>query len=517
MLRAHQFPEDAGPLAHPVRPQSYMEINNFYTATVYEKGAEVVRMLHTLVGKENFRAAMDRYFATHDGEAATVEDFVKCMANASGRNFEHFFQWYNEAGTPHVVAEGSYDEARQTYTLDLSQVTMPTPGQPSKPPFHIPLVVGLIGKDGCDMTIASELIELTMPKQQVVFENIPERPVLSLNRSFSAPIVLNTNMTPADQLFQMAHDSDSFNRFEAAQEVAMDMIIATMKNPQTDPSQLDEYAGALRSIINDASLEAAFIAQMLALPGEATIAGRIGENVDPEAIHNAHCRVSHLIGKALESDLKNILQQPVPHSYSPDAAAAGQRSLRHTALGFIGAYDEQEGSDLAYSQFISASNMSDEIGALNTLIQLDTSDREKALEEFFQKHQNDHLLVDKWFALNAQVPFPETLGRVRELMEHPSFSFSKPNTVRALLGGFAMANPVCFNEIDGSGYELFADAILKLDKINPQVAARLSGAFRSWQMLEPGRAGLAKTALEQINSTPGLSKDTFEITQKSLA
>ncbi|VAV98069.1 Membrane alanine aminopeptidase N [hydrothermal vent metagenome] len=517
LLRAHQFPEDSGPLAHPVRPQSYMEINNFYTATVYEKGAEVVRMLHTLVGKENFRKAMDHYFAHHDGDAATVEDFVQCMAEASGRDLEHFFQWYNEAGTPHVIAEGSYDAAVKTYTLELSQITSPTPGQPTKPPFHIPLVVGLIGPDGRDLPIESRLIELHKAKQTVVFENINARPVLSLNRSFSAPIVLETNMSEKDQLFQMAHDSDSFNQFEAGQEVAMAMIISAMENPDTEPGGLDDFTAALQKVVSDETLEPAFVAQMLTLPGEGTVAGRLAENVDPEAIHMAHRQISALIGKALGDEFNAIMERPAPAPYSPDADAAGLRSLRHTALNFIGAYDKEQGSKLAYKQFTAASNMSDEFGGLVALSQLDTCEREKALDEFYHNHHSDHLLVDKWFALNAQIPFPETLGRVRKLMDHEAFAFNKPNTVRALLGGFAMANPVCFNEIDGSGYELFADAMIKLDQINPQVAARLCGAFRSWRTLETNRAQLAKAALKKINAAPGLSKDTFEITEKSLA
>ncbi len=525
LLRAHQFPEDAGPLAHPVRPQSYMEINNFYTATVYEKGAELVRMLHTLIGKDVFRSAMDIYFSRHDGQAATVEDFLQCMSEASGRNLEHFFQWYNEAGTPNVIAEGQYDGAAKEYTLKLSQITSPTPDQPHKPPFHIPLLLGLIGSDGQDIELQSvddnlpfsNLIELTESEQTITFKNVSERPVLSINRSFSAPITLTTNLTAQDKLFQMAHDSDSFNRFEASQEVAMEIIISAMSNPDGEPVEMERYNAALKAVINDATLEPAFVTQMLTLPGQATIAGKLAENVDPEKIHIAHRRISHLIGKALEDELNGIIERPGPETYSADADAAGSRSLKHAALFLIGARDEQTGSELAYKQFSTATNMTDEFGALAALTHLDTQQRDNALGEFYDKHQSDHLLVDKWFALNAQIPFPETLGRVRELMDHEAFSLSKPNTVRALLGSFAMANPTCFNETDGSGYELFSDALIDLDKINPQVAARLAGAFRSWQMLEPLRAELAKEALEKINSAHGLSKDTFEITEKSLA
>ena len=524
LLRAHQFPEDAGPLAHPVRPQSYMEINNFYTATVYEKGAEVVRMLATLIGHEVFRKGMDIYFARHDGDAATVEDFVHCMSKASGRNLEHFLQWYNEAGTPNVIADGQYDAAAKKYTLKLSQITRPTPGQPHKPPFHIPLVLGLIGPGGQDIKLDcghdhlpfGNLIELTESEQSVVFQNISERPVLSLNRSFSAPVNLTSNSSGKDKLFLMAHDSDSFNRFEAGQEVAMAMIISAINNPQKDPPEIEQYNAGLRALIHDDQLEPAFIAQMLTLPGQAMVAGRLAENVDTEAVHIAHRRINHLIGKGLASDLKTILERASAKDYSPDADAAGLRAIQHAALMLIGAFDETTGSDLAYALFSSATNMTVEFGALVALTQLDTRQRDQALAAFYDKHKDDHLLVDKWFALNAQVPFPETLGRIRTLMKHEAFSFTKPNTVRALLGSFAMANPLCFNEIDGSGYEVFTNALIKLDKINPQVAARLASAFRSWRMLEPTRAGLAKAALQQINTTQGLSKDTFEITERSL-
>lgn len=523
LLRAHQFPEDAGPLAHPVRPQSYMEINNFYTATVYEKGAELVRMIHTLIGPEAFRKAMDMYFAHFDGEAATIEDFVDCMAGASGRDFEHFMQWYNEAGTPHVVAEGNHDAKTRQYTLQLSQTAKPTPGQPVKPPFHIPLKFGLINRDGKDMELQTSdpsvndgLIELTTADRVIVFDNIDEAPVLSLNRSFSAPINLTTNSTSADKLFQMGHDSDSFNRFEAGQEVATDMIISVMNNPGAELSAFDRYVEALQRAIADPDLEPAFVAQMLTLPGETVIAGTLADNIDPEKIHLAHRRVSAMIGAALSEQLLNIVDRPMARDYLPDTEAAGIRALRHAALLAIGAHDEAKGASLASGQFDTANNMTDEFGALVVLSQLDLPERDAALSAFYDKHKDDHLLVDKWFTLNAQIPYPETLGRVRELMKHDAFSFTKPNSVRALLGAFAMSNPTCFHEIDGSGYELFANALIKLDKINPQVAARLAGAFRSWRTLEPVRAERARQALTTINTTAGLSKDMFEITAKSL-
>jgi aminopeptidase N len=524
LLRAHQFPEDAGPLAHPVRPQSYMEINNFYTATIYEKGAELVRMLKTLVGAVAFRKGMDLYFGRHDGQAVTMEDFVACMAEACGRDLDHFFQWYNQAGTPDVVAQGHFDEQAGRYTLKLTQSTNPTPDQPQKLPLHIPLRVGLLGADGGELRLDTAfdginhdgIIQLTGAEQTFVFNNIESPPVLSLNRDFSAPINLTSNLTTDDKLFLIAHDSDPFNRFEAAQEIGEALIISAMERPQETPAGLERFSAAIKSVTGDRSLQAAFVAQMLTLPGEGAIASRLGRNVDPEKIHIASNFVAAYLGNELEGMLLEIYNAPADKDYAPDATAAGQRSLKQAALMLLGAGNAGQGAMLAYRQFKSATNMTDEFNALVALTQIDVEERGAALEEFYDRHADDHLLVDKWFGLHAQVPFPETLGQVRALLEHEAFSLRKPNTVRALVGSFSLANPVCFNEADGSGYELFSDVIIQLDRINPQVAARLSGAFRSWRMLEPVRRQLAKSALERINQTSGLSTDTLEITERSL-
>ncbi len=523
LLRAHQFPEDAGPLAHPVRPQSYMEINNFYTATIYEKGAEVVRMIKTIIGDTAFRQAMDTYFHRHDGEAATIEDFIACMAQASGQNFEQFMQWYNEAGTPNVVAQGNYNAIDKTYTLKLSQVTKPTPGQPVKNPFVIPLAFGLVGPDGndltatCDNVVNNGVVILRQLETTLVFDNVAQQPVLSINRGFSAPIILQTNNTQENLLFLMANDHDSFNRFEAAQQVASTIILDRVSTPERTPNGLDAYAAALESIINDETLEAAFVAQMLTLPSQGETASKIATNVNPQSIFDAHQHVASQLGGHLKATLLHVLQRPLEATYSPDANAVGLRSLKQAALNLLGAHDPALGANLAFKQFTHARHMSDKFNALSALSYLDVPERNEAFDLFYQDHKDDHLLVDKWFGLHAQVPFPETLGQIRELMDHEAFSIKKPNTVRALIGGFAMNNSVCFNADDGSGYELFADVIIELDKINPQVAARLSSAFRSWRMLEPVRSQLAQQALQRVKETDGLSKDTFEMAERSLA
>ena len=501
-----------------------MEINNFYTATVYEKGAEVVRMIQTLIGAEKFRRGMDLYFAKHDGEAATVEDFVDCMAQTSGRDFSQFFRWYDEAGTPDVVAEGYWDKAAGSYQLKLGQHTKPTPGQPHKKPFVIPLRLALVGPDGKDMQLDKqeaaqfdgELLELSQSEQVISFSGITEQPVLSINRGFSAPVNLTTNLNTQDKLFLMAHDNDPFNRFEACQEVGRQLIFAAMECPDQPVEHLDAFVASLRAVIHNNELEDAFVAQMLTLPGHNAIASAQGKNIDPEQIHLGILSITRQISTALTDELEEILQRRSEDSYHPDAQSSGRRALRQAALKLFAIGHVERGAELAFEQFEHAKHMTAEFNALSVLIQLDVKQRSDGLDLFYEKHKDDHLLVDKWFGLHGMTPFPETLGQIRDLLDHEAFSLSKPNTVRALIGGFAMSNPVYFHETDGSGYELFSNVIIELDKINPQVAARLSGALGSWQMLEPVRAQLARAALERINRTEGLSRDTFEMTQRSL-
>ena len=527
-LRAQQFPEDAGPLAHPVRPSSYMEINNFYTATVYEKGAEIIRMLQTLIGRKCFRQGMDLYFSRYDGQAVTMEDFIACMSEVSGRALEQFFLWYEQAGTPHVSAEGKYDQSRKSYQLKLTQTTPPTPDGADKKPFHIPVKIGLVDADGNDMelklrggeVIGNGVLELRKTSQTYVFENIGQVPVLSINRTFSAPVRLTAHQTFVEKLRLAQHDSDLFNRWEAGQKLGQSIILATMQQMADGAAISDrqclQYAEMLAEILRDRALEPAFKARMLQLPSETDLAGLIGTDVDPQLIHEGREHVRALVGRQLMDLLQKAWQSDNEPGFSPDAQSAGRRALNSAALSLIAAGDQTKGSTLACKLFETATDMTSEMAALATLCRLDGNGREEKLEQYYDRHKNDHLLVDKWFMLHAQVPFPETLGRIRELMNHPAFSLNRPNNVRALIGSFAMANPVCFHAPDGSGYELVGDVILELDSINPQVAARLASAFRSWRMLEEGRGELAKGVLERLYEHPGLSKDTFEIIEKSL-
>ena len=527
-LRAHQFVEDAGPLAHPVRPTVYREINNFYTATVYEKGAEVVRMLTRLLGPENFRKGMDLYFARHDGEAATIEQFVQCFADVSGADLTQFMLWYSQAGTPEVVATGSYDAHAQSYRLDLAQSVPATPGQPSKEPMVVPLAIGLVGRNGRDLplklgdgrAIEHGVLTLTKPAETFVFADIGEPPVLSLNRGFSAPIKLVAHLGADDLRFLAAHDADPFNRWQALQTLATRLLVdntaAVRANgaARQDPGLL----AALGAILADGALEPAFVALALTLPGEADIAREIARDVDPDAVFAAHSALRAAVGEHLAEplfDRYRLLSESAP--YQPDAASAGRRTLRNTCLDLLVATRRADASMLAVRQYRAADNMTDRMAALSTLSLCDVPERAAALDDFYSRYADDPLIVDKWLTLQATVPEPATLDRVKALTSHPAFSFANPNRIRALIHAFALANQKEFNRADGAGYDFVADTVLALDPKNPQVAARLLSAFKSWRMLEPTRRARAQAALRRVAAAPSLSPDVSDIVQRALA
>jgi aminopeptidase N len=528
-LRAAQFVEDAGPLAHPVRPELYREINNFYTTTVYEKGAEVVRMLHTLLGPAPFRKGMDLYFERHDGEAATVEQFVQCFADASGRDLKQFMRWYSQAGTPEVVASGHYDQRAKTYRLDLAQIVPPTPGQPTKEPMVIPLVTGLIGRDGRDLplkladgggAVERGVLVLDRPAQSFVFADVTERPALSTNRGFSAPIKLTANLTADDLRLMAARDADPFNRWQAVQTLATGLLVGNVARlraggePDVDEGLLD----ALAAILADENLEPAFIAEALVPPSESDIAREIGRDVDPDAIFHARTALRALIGLHLNAPLSATYRRLAESGpYSPDAAGAGRRSLKNVCLDLLAATQEGHAIRLAAEQYRTADNMTDRMAALSTLSLHAVAERAGAFDDFFRRYRDDPLIVDKWFSLQATMPDPATLDRVRELTGHPAFSMSNPNRVRALINAFAQANPSQFNRPDGAGYEFVADKVLALDEPNPQVAARMATAFKSWRALEPTRRARAEAALRRIAGAPKLSRDVADIAQRALA
>jgi aminopeptidase N len=526
-LRARQMPEDAGPLAHPPRPNAYIEINNFYTPTVYEKGAEICRMMKTLIGDKAFRKAMDIYFERHDGEAATVEDFVRCMADASGRDLTQFFKWYEQAGTPRVNVTTHYDPKSKTFDLTLAQRTAPTPVQADKQPMHIPFNLGLVGPSGEDMaldldgvgSLNTPIIELTEEKRSFRFRNVQNRPVLSLNRGFSAPVILQENVSPEDQLFLMARDRDTFNRWEAGQSLGKSLIIASLAalRDKLPPPLTKSYADALQKTLSDTTLDAAFKALMLGLPTEADIAAALGKDVDTDMVLKARDRVRAKLGSALKEGLLAIWKDTAERgAYVPSPENTGRRSLRYAALGLLAAGAPNLVVDLIQNDLATASSMTAEIGALTAMLGIDVPERNLELEKFYTRHAEDHLLVDKWFALNSYIPGAGAAARIERLMEHPDFRLSTPNRVYALIGGFSSVNLSGFNAADGEGYRVVADTILKLDRINPQVAARMATGFRSWRIMDEVRRKAATAQLERLVATSGLSRDAFEIISRTL-
>ncbi|WP_181704164.1 aminopeptidase N [Chthonobacter albigriseus] len=527
-LRSQQFPEDGGPLAHPVRPEVYKEINNFYTATVYEKGAEVIRMLKTLIGDDAFKAGMDLYFKRHDGDAATIEDFIVCFAETSGRDLSGFSRWYSQAGTPTVEVTEHYDAAARRYRLTFVQTVPPTPGQAVKAPAVIPVRFGLVGSNGADMgydsasgaEVRGDVVVLTEKHHEVVFEGVAEKPVPSLFRQFSAPVKPQIAMPPSDLTFLMRHDRDAFNRWQSASTLAMTMLIAgshTARNggdPQVDGSYLD----ALCDTVGDNRLDPAFRALMLAIPGENDVAREIGENVDPDAIAIAHRAVKAALGSRLAPVLEAALAEAGNTGpYSPDAANAGRRSLVNASIDLLAATGRAEALQRAADHYAGASNMTDRVAALSTLVHRNAPGAEAALNTFIERYGDVPLVVDKWLSIQATAPSPATLDRVKALTEHPLFSFGNPNRTRALVWSFANMNPTQFARPDGEGFLFVAVAVRLLDDRNPQVAARLMTSFRSWRSYEPGRRTRAEAALKRIAEKASLSRDVSDILERTLA
>jgi aminopeptidase N len=526
-LRAAQFIEDSGPLAHPVRPDHYKEINNFYTSTIYEKGAEVVRMVHTLIGPEKFRAGMDLYFMRHDGEAATVEQFIQCFADVSRRDMTQFMRWYSQAGTPQVNVSTSFDPTRRIYTLACKQSLAPTPNQPDKEPMVIPLVVGLVGKDGRDLplklssgeAIDRGVLELSQPAHTFEFTGIAERPVLSINRDFSAPIKLVTDLDAGDLDFLAAHDADAFNRWQALQTASTRLLIDNVaalragQLPRTDAKLL----AAMAAILDDAKLEPAFVALALVPPGEGDLAREIGRDIDPDAIFRARKALRADIGDKLGPALAAVYDRmAVAGPYSPGAADAGRRALRNVALDLLAATEQPAAIARAARQYNAADNMTDRMAGLATLSLHEGPERERALADFYTRYAADALVIDKWFSLQAMTPQAGTLEKVRALTAHPAFSLANPNRVRSLIGAFAQGNPTQFNRADGAGFNFVADSVLALDPKNPQVAARMATAFRTWRTLEEGRRAQAQAALQRIKASPTLSRDLSDIVERAL-
>lgn len=523
LLKAAQFPEDAGPLAHPVRPRQYSEINNFYTTTVYEKGAEVVRMIHTLLGEEMFRKGMDHYFELHDGEACTIEDFVNCFADVSGRDFSQFMLWYEQAGTPTVTVNSDYEDG--VLTLELTQTVPDTPGQTNKKPMVIPLSFGLLGKDGKDMPyqpdnhVENGVIVLSEATQTVRLSNLAEKPVLSLLRGFSAPINVKMTETDDDLAFMARFDSDQVNRWQSLNKLVTEALIKAVKNTAIDKPEMPENLVELfRILLDDENLEPAFRALCLQLPSEAEIARLIGENIDPDRIYNIRQAFIASLAKNLVTKFAAIYEK-MGHlgNYSPDAAQAGKRSLKNIVLDYLSVAENAPAR--AAEAYRHADNMSDRMAGLTILVHRFNGSKEalEALTDFEKRYQNDPLVMDKWFTVQATVAGTKTLDHVRELMKHPLFSLDNPNRTRALIASFAAANQTGFNRIDGEGYKFLADIILNVDKENPQLAARLLTITRSWRQLEPTRRAKLQAELMRISQQAKLSTDVADIVHRTLA
>ena len=527
-LRSFQFVEDAGPLAHPVRPEIYHEINNFYTSTVYDKGAEVVRMIRALLGPATFRKGMDLYFTRHDGHAATVEQFVQCFADVSGRDFfPQFMRWYAQAGTPAVKVATHYDVAAGTYRLDVAQTVPPTPGQPNKQPMVIPLAVGLVGKSGADLPLVLEgkslergVVELTRPSQSFVFTGLGEQPIPSLNRGFSAPVKLALPLEADALRFLAAHDADPFNRWQAVETLAMTLLKSSIAALRAGAAPRDDEGlmEALGAILADSKLEPAFIALTLAPPSEADIAREIGRDVDPDAVFAARRKLRGAIGARHGAALADTYRRMAAIGpYRPDAEGAGRRTLKNVCLDLMAMTETGEAIARAFAQYQDADNMTDRMAALETLALHDRTERASALDDFYRRYADDPLIIDKWLSLQAAIPEPATLDRVRALTRHPAFSVSNPNRIRALVGSFAQVNHTQFNRADGAGYDFVGDFVLSLDPKNPQVAARLMGAFRSWRALEAKRRERAEAVLRRVAAAPALSRDVHDIVARTLA
>ncbi len=527
-LRAAQFPEDAGPMAHPVRPQSYVEINNFYTATVYEKGAEVVRMYHTLLGADGFRRGMDLYFQRHDGQAVTTDDFCAAMADANGVDLSAFKRWYDQAGTPTVSGAADYDADNRILALTLRQSSPPTPGQPEKQPLVIPVRMGLLDAGGQPVPLQLEgeaaaagderVLSLEQAEQTFRFVNVDGPALPSLFRGFSAPVRLDYGYSDDDLAFLMAHDTDLFNRWEAGQQLGTRVLLRLVRDHQAGRtlSLPEPLLRAFEQLLDGPVTDKALLAEALVLPGEGYIAEQM-EVVDPDAIHAVRDWLRTGLASRLRDRFLSHYQANDSHEpYAFTPAAVAQRRLKSVCLAYLMQLEDASVRELCLGQYRQADNMTDAMGALALLADCDCPERGDALQSFYAKWRKDPLVVDKWLSIQARSHLPGTLETVQGLMAHEAFNIRNPNKVRALIGAFSHGNPVCFHAADGSGYRFLTDRVLELDAINPMVAARLLGALSRWRRYDAGRQEKMKAALKKVLARPGLSKDCYEIASKSL-
>jgi aminopeptidase N len=529
ILRTHQFREDASPMAHPVRPDSYVEINNFYTVTIYNKGAEVVRMLHHLLGQEKFRKGTDLYFERHDGQAVTCDDFVKALEDANQADLTQFKRWYSQAGTPELHVARSYDATNKTYTLNIRQTCPSTPGQDTKEPFLIPVAMGLLDEQGKDIPIqlkdeasavqGTRVLHIRQQEESFTFVDVNTERVPSLLRGFSAPVKVNLDLKDKERYFLMANDSDDFNRWDAGQQLAVKIIKQLVEDLQLHrPLYLPEpFIAAYRAILEDATLDKSLAAQAISLPSESYIAEFVSP-IDPVAIHKVCRFIRETLAAALKDQLLQVYQDNMLRGeYSIDQAHVKQRALKNTCLGYLMETGDNAIYEMCYLQFSEGNNMTDVMAALVSLANNDCPQRELALEAFYDKWKNELLVVDKWLSIQATSRLPGTLARVKQLVSHEAFTLKNPNKIRALIGAFGHGNPAQFHDSSGEGYHFFTGKLLEIDKLNPQIAARLATVYTLWKKYDEERQQLMKQQLDAIIAEPGLSKDVYEIASKSLA
>jgi len=528
MLRTRQFAEDSGPLAHPIRPDAYIEINNFYTLTVYEKGAEVVRMIHTLLGPEGFRKGSDLYFERHDGQAVTCDDFVSAMEDANAIDLGQFRRWYSQAGTPVLSVQQQYDSSPQTLTLTISQNCPPTPGQSVKEPLHIPVTMGLLNKDGsvapCKLQGSGQapdevILQLAQSEQAFTFEGLAEQPVVSLLRGFSAPVKLTMERSLDELAFLLSYDSDTFNRWEAGQQLAGQIIaglIADLQNGremQINPIMIAAFKQVLEQSWDDLS----YFSLLLSLPSETYLAEQM-QVVDVEAIHAAREFVMLTLAEQLQAQFQALYRSNhKDESGKFDAGAIGRRRIKNTCLSYLSKLEKQDIHQLSQQQFNTAKNMTDQLAALSVIVDNPHPAKQRCLDSFYHQWQAEALVIDKWFALQASSSMPDTFATVQSLMQHPAFDLKNPNRVRSLIGAFSQSNPLHFHAANGQGYQFLADQIIALNSLNPQVASRMLGALTAWRRYDESRQALMKAQLERIMSTEAISKDVYEVASKSLA
>lgn len=528
VLRTHQFAQDTGPMAHPIRPDHYIEISNFYTVTVYNKGAEVVRMIRNLVGSEGFRKGTDLYFERHDGQAVTTEDFVAAMEDANDIDLSLFENWYSQAGTPELDVKTVFNEKDRTFTLEIKQSCPDTTGQKNKKPFHIPLQVGLLDTDGSavmlhiegDGSTASEtkMLEVKNKIEIFTFLNINSKPLISLNRGFTSPVKIQSQQTNDDLAFIFAHDSDEFNRWEAGQTLAVNTLLCFVENIKNNQELvLDvKIINAFRNTLAHSGLDKALISQAITLPSESYLADQC-DVVDVDAIHQARTFMRNELAKALKSELKSIYQSNQSDAtYLFNADEMARRDLSHVCLSYLMCLQEDESITACMNQVDKANNMTDVLSGLTILSHHGNASRQNALDDFYDKWKDDAQVVEKWFSIQASADLPDVLDKVKALMRHEAFSLTNPNKVRSLIGRFCAGNIVHFHAADGSGYEFLADQVLVLDSLNPQIAARLIQSMSRWRRYDEQRQSLMQKQLKRILAKKDLSKDVYEIASRSL-